>query len=92
MAPAEGSGRAATPIGVVDAEAVMNGLRANDRFAEARESASGPTRKCGSSSKSPITGVERKTFARSEVLPFLTDAVDKGAGDLESGPAGPVRL
>jgi hypothetical protein len=25
-------------------------------------------------------------------LPFMTDAVDKGAGDLESGPAGPVRL
>jgi hypothetical protein len=36
MAPAEGSGRAAAPIGVVDAEAVMNGLRANDRFAVAR--------------------------------------------------------
>jgi len=42
MAPAEGSGRAAAPIGVVEAEAVMNGLRANDRFAAARESASGP--------------------------------------------------
>jgi len=37
MAPAEGSGRAAAPIGVVDAEAVMNGLRANDRFAAAPE-------------------------------------------------------
>jgi hypothetical protein len=45
MAPAEGSGRAAAPIGVVDAEAVMNGLRANDRFAAARESARGPQRR-----------------------------------------------
>jgi hypothetical protein len=30
MVPAEGSARAAAPIGV-DVEAVMNGLRANDR-------------------------------------------------------------
>jgi hypothetical protein len=41
MAPAEGSGRAGAPIGVVDAEAVMSGLRATI-VSPQRENPQGP--------------------------------------------------